>query len=239
MITFAYPLIKSTSGWDEIKYSLRSVYKYYQGEWQPLIIGYKPPWYTGWHIPYYDNVGIPSEANKILVAASLVPEFVWMNDDIYFLKPTDLEFIKQPLVLGNMDNARRPQNLNKWRQHAWRTYDALKAKGYPGWNNSVHMPYYYESDLLIKTMQDFQYMPGKHLINLIYFNVNLGDKKPILFNGRRGYYAPPKIIRDLNVARYLNHSDAGLTDELKKLIINMFPERSRWENESRSELQDR
>ena len=93
---------------DELRWSIRSVLKNYQGDAKIMVVGCKPDWYTGPHIPVKRvrkgrNRAFRDSLNKLIIAAAskeVDDQFVWMMDDIYFNRPVDDETLKTHYYLS-------------------------------------------------------------------------------------------------------------------------------------------
>lgn len=76
----------------ELRYAIRSMVKYFTGFTGVVIIGDKPHWYKGEHIPANDKPGRKewSIVSKVLMAPC--EQFLLSNDDVFALAPfgTDL-----------------------------------------------------------------------------------------------------------------------------------------------------
>lgn len=81
------------SKWEnnELRYSLRSLMGHVKYS-KVFVVGIKPPWYRGIHIPFVDQPGrnVSNQVRKLELVVSL-PElsdkFLWMNDDFFFTAP--------------------------------------------------------------------------------------------------------------------------------------------------------
>lgn len=72
----------------ELRYSIRSMVKYFTALTDILLVGDKPDWYKGDHIPCEDIKDKPglSIAKKI-IASGINDDFLWCADDHFALKP--------------------------------------------------------------------------------------------------------------------------------------------------------
>jgi len=90
------PLLNN-SNYEQLRFSLRSITKHHQID-RCIIIGGKPKWYTGDHIPHKDYDPFHKEHNirdKVLTAASTITgEFMFANDDHILLSPLNKVYNK-------------------------------------------------------------------------------------------------------------------------------------------------
>lgn len=85
MIDLVIPLGKgSTCGDKEIRWSLRSWAKHYPKA-EPIIVGVRPPWYTGRHLPYFERDTLNRNTwGKLRIALEHCGHsLVYSADDIY------------------------------------------------------------------------------------------------------------------------------------------------------------
>lgn len=94
IIDAVYPL-GSGSRWedDELRYSIRSMEKYYPNLGDVYVIGEKPAWYRGKHIPFEEKwkrtENVFRKQRLISSMPGLSENYVWMNDDIFLLEPVE------------------------------------------------------------------------------------------------------------------------------------------------------
>lgn len=89
-MTICYPLTAQLD-YTELKYSLRSIEKYLTPPFEVVIVGnVVPEWInhiTQIHLPDVHNKKQLSIKRKILAALEYTEEILFLNDDIFFLKP--------------------------------------------------------------------------------------------------------------------------------------------------------
>lgn len=234
MITFVYPLIKSKWN-EEIKYSLRSLNKYFKDSFEIYIIGYKPEYINNKnikHIPFFDSKEMSVASNssaKLKIAREILNKpFIWIYDDVYLLKDSYLNDLKKRTIIENLDKVKNKGDNTTWKKKLWNTYDALKSKKYSGYNFATHLPIYLEPKKIDRIFDEFKILEGEHLFSVAYPNVFL--EQPVEFCSEKiGFYSDKNELTWTNDKRFLNHDDKGLTDKLKEKIKNLFPSKSRFE----------
>ena len=93
-MTIAYPL-KSQSDYSELRYSLRSIERFYRGN-EVVIIGSKlPDWIN--NVTWIRVEDIPNRKQltikyKILAALEYTDEIYFMNDDVFLLEPPTFKY---------------------------------------------------------------------------------------------------------------------------------------------------
>src|SRR5690606_5236989 len=107
-------ILGTGSSWEdnELRYSIRSVEKHHQDDAEVLVIGSKPSWYRGPHLPYLDTHTCPyiNQWEKLRIACQ-IPDisdpFVYMDDDFYLMQPLDRFHFRGPYNLqGRVDRVR-------------------------------------------------------------------------------------------------------------------------------------
>ena len=97
MIKIIYPYINSL--WhDDLKYSIRSIEKYFKDPYELWIMGDKPKWMNNniHHIPYYNKNFKQVNKCRLFDLSQMLPEdedIIWMNDDIYLLNDVNTNIL--------------------------------------------------------------------------------------------------------------------------------------------------
>jgi len=245
-LDLVYPLA-AESAWDhnEIRYSLRSAEAYFPIN-QVWVIGHKPAWLTGvQHIPHPDPypVGQNKDANmiqkilRVCFEPSLTAEFVRMSDDQLFLTPWIKEVQGLPRAQHEV-NANSDFTSKDYLQRVRRTWQALGARKLDCLKYEGHIPYLYDKYEFGRIMTSYAYGADYGLcINTLYFNtlypkpiapIGVGDIKAQFF-GQQKHFSRKDILRRMEGKWFMNYSDPGLTPELKQVIEERFPTKSRFE----------
>jgi len=80
--------LKNDGNYQQLRFALRSITTHHDID-NCFLVGGKPPWYTGHHIPHKDYGNIHKEKNirdKVL-ASGVTGEFLYSNDDFILLQP--------------------------------------------------------------------------------------------------------------------------------------------------------
>ena len=235
VIDIVYPVKKSK--WElEILYSLRSLDMYFKTPFCVHICGdYRPEWLVNVEYRQFDrNPEFCTEKNIAPIlewACRSFSEFIWVNDDVYFLKDTNTEDLRPYCHVGNLSEHKN-RGHRRWQKLLWETYDALSSCGVaPVLNYSTHMPIHYKSDELLSCASDFPIFFGQMLHETVYHNIfRAGTQEKLTC--KAGFYDRIKQNFDgLKGGKYrvLNHDDNGLTDGLKTEIADLFSKKSKFE----------
>lgn len=240
--TVVYPLIKSD--WNmEIKYSLRSLQKWFDEDFEICVIGYLPDYLnpeTLHHLPYNDRAGdrVAKAKNtwaKLAIAADMYEKFIWMNDDIYFVQQfTNSDFLKNKVIWYDFADKSTSfidgfQKSSLWCKAMWNTWKRLTELGYRHiYHASIHIPQFIESIKLQCVLDNFA--PCCCLFHTAYVTMNYqGEKLPVCDYKMRYTGSPPKGLWDKRV-RFFNHNErASRHPAMRRFIDQMFPDKSRFE----------
>lgn len=75
----------------ELRYAIRSIYKHFAPLTGVLIIGDRPTWYAGDHIPLADLKGEKEKSMQLKVMQCTDEDFLYSNDDYYALQDFGLD----------------------------------------------------------------------------------------------------------------------------------------------------
>ena len=211
--------------WNALKFSLRSVHTFFEDQECPLyVIGASAPnWLkkTGrvTHVP------ISSYDGALAFGVQVADEVVWMNDDIYLLRPTSWDDMRVALTEGTLDEfedeLRKPGNV--WRRLLGDACAELRKRGHgPVWRFSTHTPYLYEREKALEILRAF-YITHKTPFETLYHNYHHAPHESC---------EPHKatILPTRGNPRYCNNGPNGPSpstqDELRRLLSTKPP----WES---------
>lgn len=255
-----YPLIPGWKHQDfEFLHSIRSLEENLKEDFEITVIGrYLPLWVKPGSIRFIPSfTGRSKEALKIAAHEFIGDrEFLWMNDDVYINKPTNIEDLRVKLYQKDMSETKdkdlwkhfksvyaenkqlgaaiaRRHNMTKWRRRIWATYDILESMGKPTFDYSTHSPYLFNGANILSLQGDF---PGvfesEHVVETAYYNLFHPDWENRKISSADWVGAYNKEHGDklkIEGARFLNHNDDGLTENLKRRLTHRFPKKSRFE----------
>lgn len=219
---------------DEIRFSVRSVEANFDGPVKITIVGDRPPWYTGHHIPVKR---IPSQSfrafrdslNKLTVAVNhpeIDPEFVWMMDDVYITSPVNRDDLATPRHMGKICE-RRAERLkgNKWQRLKART---AKMLGLPVWDYATHLPHVLEKDKFKFILNKYDMPSTLWLWELVYgaeFYKHPQPYSPFLTRTqRRLNYS--EIAGHFSRSCIFNHVNKAWNEDLRAALLDRFPTKS-------------
>lgn len=221
-----YPWKADGATWEELRYSIRSVLRFFEDKECPIyILGNRRP---GWLLLQSGRVRFLdrwSYREALETGVQLAKKVLWMNDDIVMLKPTSWDDAARPLHQGEVNDeflAKMAHGDNLWRQGVLRVIRDLQTVGKVDRPKvfSTHTPYLYERDRAVEMFRTYGVW-DKMPLEMAYGNTYWQDALPI---GTEKTTEFP-----FGEARYLNHTDKLLTPEVKAALVEMFPDFAPWE----------
>lgn len=228
MINIVYPLINS--GWDELKYSLRSLEQHFKEDFEVTVIGdYEPTWINNVSYIKTPRYSTPNAdtGSKLRLCTLIFDNFIWMNDDIYLAKDTTLAEMKT-IYAKEKYSVESHKGANAWIEIATKSYDAV-AKVFPEktlFNYVTHTPFYFESDKLIQVNDILPIFDGSLDAIICYLNVT-GPERPKKLKDRFLFSVP--FTAPERGYRYLNHAENALSGQAKEYLQTMFYTPSKFE----------
>jgi hypothetical protein len=239
---FVYPYIIPQNpifGW-ELLYSIRSIYQNFKDPFDITLIGEIPKWVNTTEIKciLWDNsdpVKYPRVQfrtnEKLLIAADMYEDLVFIHDDMYFIDTVTREDLTTIRYLADdllyQGTPQEDKRLTRFQKQLRYTSFKLKEMGKPYIRNfATHTPFYYQSDKLKELSKVFnlvevggQSAPVTEVAYYNYFEVN---SIPI-YDFRIGYW-DNKPEGNMQTAKVLNHDEIGFIKNpgILTFLWNMF-----------------
>ena len=231
-LEFVWPYIHSQEGGEELKLSIASVEKYYQGKAKILVIGDKPSWYNGMHIRvprlkagnYRSFRDVYSKLMTACNTPMLKDSFVWFMDDIYMTRPVSYEELKVP----RYQSEKTVEQLEAWTpSNKWLTLKkktmlkVAKEKGVC-YDFATHLPHFVVKQKLKESLRGMDLHKAMYLWEIIYGNhrndVAPQPSKPFFFRTTR----PVSDITTFEnkEAKIFNNGNYGWCPELETFLKN-------------------
>lgn len=218
-----YPWKDDDARWHELRYSLRSVEKFFEPGTPIFILGTrKPLWLI--HHPRVTFLDCWTYTDAITRGCQLAKEVLWMNDDILFLRQTQWGDCRTPLYLRPVHEDFMVQvspPSNPWQSGILR---ALADLSHHGCEEpllfSTHTPYVFPRGQAVECFRQFGVWP-KIPLEMILFNRYA--KNPVQMTDERVQELP------FGTAKFLNFTDKLLKPELKDAIKSLLPDFAPWE----------
>lgn len=249
------PYIDNGKEFKELKYALRSLANLNldDTEIRVVIVGQLPPFINAEKVKHIaiDRVdGVPKincydagrKMNAVILDPDISENILVMYDDTYIIQPTSLE------DLGQLLTNKKPEELNLKKVHAQlldSTYKALEKAGYPVENFETHTPRLISKNSMVETFKKFYPIKNRLLYFSLYFNMYFAPENAKTISKQNkykiGFYGDvnpwsysadmpvDELVEKIRKYRYMNHDDAGLTEQLKEALEVLFPEKSVYE----------
>lgn len=220
-----YPWHADQARWDELRYSLRSVEKFFEDKTCPIFImgTRRPEWLNEFkHRVHY--IGAFTYRQALEKGLQVAEKVLWMNDDIWFLKPSTWTECAVPRYLKEvgpefLDKAET--QTNPWRRGVIHVLKKLAEMGITEQKVfSTHTPYVYEREKVLDVFAKFGVFE-KMALELPYFHLHGKDPQPL--GAMRTQELP------FGDAMWLNCADRHLTPEMKRALTELLPEPAPWE----------
>ena len=229
---------------DELRWSIRSVIENYRGAAKVLVVGDKPPWYSGPHL-HVKRVrpgkyrAFRDSLNKLIIATAskeVDGEFVWMMDDIYFNRPVSDEVLKMHYFQGVMTPEKlETQNpKNKWQRLKFATFRRLHFEGKPMRDYATHLPQFVEKAKFKKMVRDYDPSCSKRLMlwEVLYGNLFASNIKPSKDVLHRTLKKQPYTIYKRTSKKFINNGNKAWNESLRGYLWETFPNQSPYETSS-------
>lgn len=238
MIDIVY-IVGKGSKWNnnELKFSLRSIEKYLTNYRKVWIIGDCPSYISNVEKIYYiEKSDVPSVniMNKIRFASEIPDisrDFLLFNDDYFLTQPMDALKVEHYFDGGLLDRVEFDPT-NWYNEYLTNTCAILKLHELECKNFDIHYPMPIRKDKFLSIMKFFEAdweHTKKLLVKSLYANA-LEIEGEFLSDCK---IRRPKIDRHIDAyvkeKPMFSISDEALTETMKKYIINLYPEVSKFE----------
>ncbi len=216
---------------EELRYSIRSVVKNLPGS-RIWVVGYKPDWYVG------DFISVPDTSSKFKNIHNLIKtiayddriseDFVFMNDDFFFLEPMSTV----PVLHGGSlkDKIDRYRNLNPNSPYIHllnRTYQVLITHGILNpIDYDIHVPMPMNRTKLKETIL-INHLPRSTYGNLA--SIGGSEITDVKAYSRRSAMAKGSYNYQENSLPFVSCEDDSFEALLNNLLIDRFNEPSKYE----------
>lgn len=215
---------------EELRYSIRSVVKNLKHD-NIWVVGGKPDWYIGNHIPVYQNSRKYDNARKNLKVVSLSDEisenFILMNDDFFIMKPMEhVEIWHGGSLWDKSERRMQLEPYSTYGKYLRETYKTIKHLG-------IDEPLDYELHTPLPTTKTSIAEALKHegLWRSISANVSGigGDQHEDV-----KLYTPGsllhKSINNLDHMTYMSCDDRSFNILLNSHLLSAFPNKTKYES---------
>lgn len=216
---------------EELRYSIRSVLKHHPRA-RVIVVGDRPDWYAGEHI-HCPRIGktefhaFRDCYNKLQTAARELPQYIWMMDDIYWLRPFAITEASQPKFVREVT----PERLRGWTpKNAWqrtraRAYEWLIENGHPLRDFAAHLPQPIVAESFQAMERDLRLATGQYRNwECVYFNAY--HRADAANWGTRYLRVTQKVDAISTTHKILNHTDSKYRGAVERFLAAAFARRS-------------
>jgi hypothetical protein len=214
---------------EELRYSIRSAVKNlpHDNLW---VVGGKPDWYTGKHIPVEQNrsyyVNARNNLRAICASRDISESFVLMNDDFFIMNPTQgIPYFHCGYLKDRIERRLTNDRANMYTYYLNQTYsDLFQKRIYKPVSYELHVPFVFEKEKL------FDVLGYKGLWRSLYGNIyNVGGEQMEdvkLFKSENPY---ANHSFDMETATFVSTEDEAFP-LYKEWFQKKFPEPSLFES---------
>ena len=180
---FVYPFIYSENGTKELELSIKSIRKFFDGNASIFVFGDDPKIEGVTHIQIHRLPNKHDDQVYKLRAAidftGIPEEFVWMMDDIYFLKPLNIDDLR----IQRYDNDWNIETIQNWEpKKGWNTQRRntmleLHRRGHTFKDYGNHLPHVYTKTNL-KLIDHHWDGSKQYLWDILYSNLFTRNTQP-------------------------------------------------------------
>ncbi len=246
-LDFVYLYIHSAADGEELRFSIRSVFKNYLGPARIWVVGDKPDWYSGLHVPlkrFRKKSGQArlDRARKFYHIATQAPEisdrFVAMQDDIYFVNPVTYYDLNRRWVNGR---PLTPEKVATWNpRHLYlkqklNTACRLFERGiYYVSDYSTHAPKFYFKDDLQSVIEEYDALNEPLVCTILFDNAIERQDLPFPIQPwrvrlKRNDHGADQILQLCKRKIFLNHIDSSWSNQTRNALETLFNQKSKVE----------
>ena len=249
VVDVIYPNVKKFVQWEEMKYSLRSLEKNLTVvKFRILIVGELPEWINTDEVHFIPveysgetpRIDILHKHMAVINHPDVNEEYFWMNDDIYLINKVMYADLCLPVAVNDLNSKAPMLSLQTvWGRDNLRSLKLLQQEGLPTWNYAVHIPHRFEKSKVKYLVEKYNMIADPIVLEQIYYNYWFKDFLPYWsaldlknnhgFCINRPYPNWENMKAQMKVKKYLNNSEGGMSEEIKKVIMKLFPDKSRFE----------
>jgi len=216
---------------EELRYSIRSLIKNTESP-NIWVVGGKPKWYIGNHIPVQQSTtkyqNVLNNLKAIANSKEISNEFVLMNDDFYIVKPIDkIETYHGGLFQNKINLFAKNVPSSHYTKMLKNTRDKLFDMGIKSpLDYAIHVPMIFEKDKFSTVIEP------NHSFRTLYGNIfNVGgieiDDVKFHRKATREWAVNPDL-ENLDLP-YLSSSDSAFEELYKYVLRGMFPTKTQHE----------
>ena len=221
-----YPWHSGMARWEELRFSLRSIHRFFEDKECPIfILGNDRPGWLGYQKGRVTYRNVWAYQDALIDGVQAADKVLWMNDDIFLLKPTTWAECAVPRFIGNLSDGflvEADESANAWRAGVLALFRKLEGWGIHSKRMfSTHTPYVWEREKSIAVMEKFGGVWNKFAFENAYFHHYPEGARHL--GGDFTQKAP------VGGSRFLNVTNGLLSAEVKDFLKALLPDPAPWE----------
>lgn len=223
----------------ELKYAIRSVVKNFKDLKEVVIVGTKPDWFIGYHIPCDDPFKDNKDSNIILKILKVCADerisenFMNISDDQLIIYPINSSLFKPWTIDSDLRRMGKAKKASKYGMRVLTTLSTLKKEGLPTHIYESHCPVILNKEKYKEILSKYDFTHGKGYVgNTLYFNNILNNGEQPVENVRgfiKKNMTMGQIITECKGKLFLGYQRRALNENLKNYLKQKFPEKTIYE----------
>lgn len=215
-----------TENSEELRYAIRSMVKHFKPLSGVLLIGDKPEWFCGDHIPVADIMW-PDQPNRIWKERSIQLKIAVCPDEVFLYSNDD--------YFANQDFKTIPYYYDvtcaemAW-AHSINSYKDMYEQCRPHWKNfDVHTPMIMMKDKFHSSFQEMIEMDCQWPVKTTYAHTFEGTQYYDL--KIRGPHTLEELQWQIKDKPFFSTHNSALNDDLISFLNNLYPDKSDFERD--------
>jgi len=218
----------------ELKLSIRSVQRNFDGDARITVVGTKPTWYSGHFIPLQPHLrsrealsrrpfrDTQGKLSHCLHHPEIDGTFAWMMDDVYFMKQTSLKDLSVP----RFDPWYRVNTKTVWHQLIRITFAELAKHGKSNLQYGTHLPHVFEKSKLAEMFAKYDYPRQLLLFEILYGNHVHSPESAVPYTGFLTRLLSRVSEKQLDAidCNVLNYQSRVWSSTIREWLLEKFPE---------------
>lgn len=230
--------LKEWWNYEELRYTLRGIHNIEQFNWEVYIIWWKPNWIS-WikYIEFkqewnkYKNVG---DKIDFIINSDISEDFIYMNDDMYILKPVKLEYYKTATLKDYREYLKGLKTHWQFETIIENTYNL-----FPDWDCfDTHTPIIYNKTKLRKLREKYDRLYSTRTLYCNEYGIKWKFLNTKNYTGNNNikdckiYHRKQIWISDKQI--FLSSDNKAMCEEFKQLL-DKYLTKSKYEKENEKE----
>jgi hypothetical protein len=217
---------------EELRYSIRSVLHSFPDA-KVWVVGGKPNWYSGYHIPIEQNHNKYTNAlnnlHAICNSDKISNNFILMNDDFFIIKKIDnIDYFYSGLLLDKINKYVKITGSSLYIKKLILTNNRLIENGInKALDYELHTPMLMEKDKLLTIIKKYPSCLWRSMYGNM-FEVGGSQMEDVKIYVNRRHLLRSNEITERSV--YLSTEDAAFKGVFDKVLNNLFQNKSIYES---------